>query len=203
MTILIWLSTLVHFMHAAQIISLLNVCMLTIKSTSYSLTLKSKARHINTFWLRATLERAFEESPLLKWLNLKLKTRIETKSGHRFDSERFSSSKKFSKDNINSHSTTENRKSKIGHRKSKIAVQSLTAVSQRFETWKRTTKTKDFKNRNCFSVYWAEVQDLRIISMTIKRRSRELYRKRLNSARSVSATHLNFIETHWRRNIDC
>ena len=190
-------------MHAAQVIFLLDVCMLIIGPTFYSLTLKPKAKHINIFWLRATLRRASEESFLLKWLDLKLRTRIETKNEHRFDSERFSSSKKFSKDNINSHSTTGNRKSEIKHRKSEIVVQNLTAVNQRLETWKRTTKTKNFRNRNCFSVYWAEAQDLRITSMTIKRRSREFYRKRLSSARPIPATHLSFIETHWRRNIDC
>ena len=129
MIILIWLNTLMHFMHAVQIIFLLNVCMLIIKFTFYSLTLKPKARHINTFWLKATLKCAFEKSFLLKWLNLKLKTHIEIKSEHRFDSERFSSSKKFSKNNINNHSIIENRKSKIKHRKSKIVVQSLATVN--------------------------------------------------------------------------
>ena len=203
MIILIWLSILMHFMHAAQMIFLLNVYMLIIKLTFYSLTLKSKARHINIFWLRVTLERASEESSLLKWLNLKLRTCIETKSEHRFDFERFSSSKKFLKDNINSHSTIGNRKSKIKHRKSKIAVQNLTTINQRLKVWIQTTKTKNFRNRNCFSVYWAEIQDLKIISMTIKRRSRKFYRKRLKSARSILTIHLNFIETHWQRNIDC
>ena len=134
MIILIWLSTLMHFMHVAQMIFLLNVCMLIIKFTFYSLTLESKARHINTFWLRVTLRRVFEENSLLKWLNLKFRTRIETESEHRFNSERFSSSKESSEDNINSHSTIENRKSKIEYRKSEIVVQSLTAISQRFKT---------------------------------------------------------------------
>ena len=156
MIILIWLGTLMHFMHAAQMIFLLNVCMLIIGLTFYSLTLKPKTRHINTFWLRATLRRAFEESFLLKWLNLKLRIHIEIKSEHRFDFERFSSSKKFSESNINSHLTTENRKSEIEHRKSEIVVQDLTAINQRLEAWKWTTETKDFRNRNCFSVYWAE-----------------------------------------------
>ena len=190
-------------MHAAQVISLLDVCMLIIRFTFYSLTLEPKARHINIFWLRVTLGRASEESPLLKWLNLKFRTRIETKSEHRFDFERFSSLKEFSEGNINSHSTIENRKSEIEHRKSEIVVQSLAAVSQRLEAWIRTEKMKDFRNRNCFSIYWAKIQDLRIISVTIKRRSRKFYRKRLSSARSVSAIHLSFIEMHWRRNIDC
>ena len=134
MIILIWFGILMHFMHAAQMIFLLNVCMLIIEFTFYSLTLKSKAKHINTFWLKITLRRAFEENSLLKWLNLKLKTCIETESGHRFDLERFSSSKKSSENNINSHSTIENRKLKIKHRKSKIVVQSLTAVNQRLKT---------------------------------------------------------------------
>ena len=156
MIILIWPSILVHFMHAAQMIFLLDVCMLITGPTFYSLTLKSKARHINTFWLRATLGRVFEKNSLLKWLNLKLRTRTETESEHRFDSEKFSSSKKFSGGNINSHSTIENRKSKIEHRKSKIVVQSLAAISQRLETWIQTKKTKNFRNRNCFSIYWAE-----------------------------------------------
>ena len=134
MIILIWLDILMHFMHVAQMISLLNVCMLIIKFTFYSLTLKSKTKHINIFWLRITLKCVFEESSLLKWLNLKLRIRIETESEHRFDSEKFSSSKKFSKSNINNHSTIKNRKSKIKHRKSKIVVQSLTAINQRLET---------------------------------------------------------------------
>ena len=133
MIILIWPGTLMHFMHAVQMIFLLNVYMLIIKFTFYSLTLKSKTRHINIFWLRITLKRVFEKSSLLKWLNLKLRTRIETESEHRFDLERFSSLKKFLKNNINSHLTIENRKSKIKHRKSKIVVQSLTAINQRFK----------------------------------------------------------------------
>ena len=133
MTILIWPDILMHFMHVAQMIFLLNVYMLIIKFTFYSLTLKSKTRHINIFWLRITLRRVFEESFLLKWLNLKLKIRIKTESEHRFDFKKFLLSKKFSKDNINSHSTIENRKSKIKHWKSKIVVQSLTAVSQRLK----------------------------------------------------------------------
>ena len=62
MIILIWLDTLMHFMHAAQMIFLLNVCMLIIEFTSYSLTLKSKTKHINTFWLRATLKCVSEEN---------------------------------------------------------------------------------------------------------------------------------------------
>ena len=38
-----------HFMHVVQMISLLNVYMLITKSTFYSLTLKSKTKHINIF----------------------------------------------------------------------------------------------------------------------------------------------------------
>ena len=38
MIIHIWLSTLMHFMHAAQMIFLLDVCMLIIESSFYSLT---------------------------------------------------------------------------------------------------------------------------------------------------------------------
>ena len=133
MIILIWFNTLMHFMHAVQMIFLLNVYMLITKFTFYSLTLKSKTKHINTFWLKITLKRISEESLLLKWLNLKFRIRIETENEHWFDFERFSSLKKFSKSNINSHSTIENRKSKIKHWKSKIAVQNLTAVSQRLK----------------------------------------------------------------------
>ena len=133
MIILIWLDILMHFMYVVQMIFLLNVCMLIIEFTFYSLTLKLKTKHINIFWLKVTLKRVFEENSLLKWLNLKLKIRIETKNEHRFDFERFSSSKKFFKNNINSHSTFENRKSKIKHQKSKIVVQNLTAISQRFK----------------------------------------------------------------------
>ena len=62
MIIQIWLGTLMHFMHVAQMISLLNVCMLIIKFTFYSLTLKSKAKHINTFWLKVTLGRVSEKN---------------------------------------------------------------------------------------------------------------------------------------------
>ena len=134
MIILIWFGILMHFMHAAQMIFLLNVCMLIIESTFYSLTLKPKAKHINIFWLRVTLRRVFKENSLLKWLNLKLRIRIETKNEHQFNFERFSSSKKSLKNNINNHSTTENRKSKIKHRKSKIIVQNLTAINQRLKT---------------------------------------------------------------------
>ena len=120
MIILIWFSILIHFMHVVQMIFLLNVYMLIIKFTFYSPTLKSKTKHINIFWLKVTLKRVFKESSLLKWLNLKFKIRIETESEHRFDFERFSLLKKFSGDNINSHLTIENRKSKIENKTSKI-----------------------------------------------------------------------------------
>ena len=133
MIILIWPDTLMHFMHVAQMIFLLNVCMLIIRFTFYSLTLKSKTKHINIFWLKVTLRRVSEENFLLKWLNLKFKIRIETENEHRFDLKKFSSSKKFSKNNINNHSTIENRKLKIKHRKSKIVVQSLTTINQRLK----------------------------------------------------------------------
>ena len=133
MIILIWPDILMHFMHAVQMIFLLNVCMLIIKFTFYSLTLKSKTKHINIFWLKITLRRVSEKNSLLKWLNLKLKIRIKTESEHWFNSERFSLSKKFLEDNINSHLIIENWKSKIKHRKSKIVVQNLTAINQRFK----------------------------------------------------------------------
>ena len=129
MIILIWFDTLMHFMHAAHVISLLNVYMLIIKFIFYSLTLKSKTKHINIFWLKITLKCVFEESSLLKWLNLKFKICIETENEHRFDFKKFSSLKKFSESNINNHSTIKNWKSKIKHRKSKIVVQSLTAIN--------------------------------------------------------------------------
>ena len=134
MIILIWLNTLMHFMHAAQMIFILNVYMLIIKFIFYSLTLKPKTKHINIFWLKITLKRVSEETFLLKWLNLKFKIYIKTESEHRFDFEKFSSSKELSKNNINSYSTIENRKSKIKHRKSKIIVQNLTAISQQLKT---------------------------------------------------------------------
>ena len=133
MKILIWFNILMHFMHDAQMIFLLNIYMLIIKSTFYSLTLKSKTRHINIFWLKVTLKHVSEKNFLLKWLNLKFRTYIETENEHRFDFERFSSSKKSSKSNINNYSTTENEKSKIKHRKSKIVVQNLTAVNQQLK----------------------------------------------------------------------
>ena len=62
MIILIWFDTLMHFMHAAQMIFLLNICMLIIEFTFYSLTLKPKARHINIFWLKVTLKCISEEN---------------------------------------------------------------------------------------------------------------------------------------------
>ena len=133
MIILIWLNTLMHFMHVVQMIFILNVCMLIIRFTFYSLTLKSKTKYINIFWLKITLKRVFEENFLLKWLNLKFKIHIKTKNEHQFDFKKFSSSKKFSKNNINNHSTIKNRKSKIKHRKSKIIVQNLTAVNQQLK----------------------------------------------------------------------
>ena len=97
MIILIWLNILMHFMHVAQMIFLLNVCMLIIKFTFYSLTLKLKTKHINIFWLKVMLERVSEENSLLKWLNLKFRTYIKTESENRFNFERFSLSKEFSK----------------------------------------------------------------------------------------------------------
>ena len=71
MIILIWPDILMHFMHAAQMIFLLNVCMLIIKSTFYSLTLKPKTKHINIFWLRVTLRRASEESLFVEMIEFK------------------------------------------------------------------------------------------------------------------------------------
>ena len=133
MIILIWFSILMHFMHAVQMIFLLNVYMLIIEFTSYSLTLKLKTKHINIFWLKVTLRCVFEKSFLLKWLNLKLRTCIKTKNEHRFNFEKFSSSKKFSENNINNHLIIENWKLKIKHWKSKIVVQNLTTINQRFE----------------------------------------------------------------------
>ena len=38
-----------HFMHAVQMIFLLNIYMLIIELTFYSLTLKLKTKHINIF----------------------------------------------------------------------------------------------------------------------------------------------------------
>ena len=133
MIILIWFNILMHFMHAVQMISLLNVYMLIIKFIFYSLTLKPKTRHINTFWLKITLKHAFEKNPLLKWLNLKLRIRIKTENKHRFDFKKFLSLKKFSENNINNYSTIENWKLKIKHRKSKIIIQDLTAINQRLK----------------------------------------------------------------------
>ena len=135
MIILIWLDTLMHFMHVVQMIFLLNVYMLIIKFTFYSLTLKPKTKHINIFWLKVTLKRVSEENFLLKWLNLKFRIYIEIESEHRFNFKKFSLLKKFSESNINNHSTIENRKSKIKHRKSKIVVQDLTAINQRLKVW--------------------------------------------------------------------
>ena len=45
--------------------------MLIIEFTSYSLTLKSKAKHINIFWLRVTLRRVFEENFFIEMIELK------------------------------------------------------------------------------------------------------------------------------------
>ena len=133
MIILIWFNTLMHFMHAVQMIFLLNVYMLIIKFIFYSLTLKSKTKYINIFWLKVTLRRVSKENSLLKWLNLKFKIRIETESEHRFNFKKFSLSKKFSRNNINNYSIIEYRKSKIKHRKSKIIVQSLAAINQQLK----------------------------------------------------------------------
>ena len=133
MIILIWLNTLMHFKHAVQMIFLLNVYMLIIKSIFYSLILKLKTKHINIFWLKITLKRIFKKNSLLKWLNLKFKIHIKIKSEHRFDFKKFSSSKEFSENNINNPSTIENRKLKIKYRKSKIVVQNLTAINQRLK----------------------------------------------------------------------
>ena len=66
------------------------------------------------------LKRISKENSLSKWLNLKLRTRIEIKNENRFNSERFSSSKKFLKTNINNHLIIENRKSKIENKTSEI-----------------------------------------------------------------------------------
>ena len=135
MIILIWFSTLMHFMHVIQIIFLSDICMLIIEFTFYSLTLKPKTKHINIFWLKITLKRVFEKNFLLKWLNFKLRTRIKTESENWFDFEKSSLLKKFLEVNINNHSIIENQKFKIKHRKLKIVFQSLTTINQRFEIW--------------------------------------------------------------------
>ena len=54
------------FMHAIQMIFLLNVYMLIIKSSFYSLTLKLNAKSINIFKLKITLKRISEESSFIK-----------------------------------------------------------------------------------------------------------------------------------------
>ena len=51
-----------HFMHAAQMISLLDVYMLITESSFYSLTLKLNAKNTNIFKLKVTLKRISEES---------------------------------------------------------------------------------------------------------------------------------------------
>ena len=63
MIILIWFNTLMHFMHVVQMIFLLNVYMLIIKSTFYSLTswienLKIKSIKINKIIFISILNRA-------------------------------------------------------------------------------------------------------------------------------------------------
>ena len=58
-------------MHAAQMISLLNVYMLIIKSLFYSLTLKLNAKSTNIFKLRVTLRRVSEENSFAEVIEFK------------------------------------------------------------------------------------------------------------------------------------
>ena len=60
------------FMHAAQMIFLLNVYMLIIEFLFYSLTLKLNAKSINIFRLKITLKRVSEESFFVKVIEFKV-----------------------------------------------------------------------------------------------------------------------------------
>ena len=66
MIIHIWLSTLMHFMHAAQMIFLLNVYMLITESSFYSLTMyKRKTQKTNSIDVNIFDESKFKTN--LKW----------------------------------------------------------------------------------------------------------------------------------------
>ena len=152
-----------HFMHAAQMISLLNVYMLITESSFYSLTLKLNAKSTNIFKLKITLKCVSEESSFAEVTEFKTRN-VENRLIHQIETKKRKSTwfwkiltvEEVLKNNINNHSTIESLKSKIKHRKSKIVFQSLTSVSQRLKAWIQTMKTADFKKKNWFSVYWAE-----------------------------------------------
>ena len=58
-------------MHAAQMIFLLNVYMLIIEFSFYSLTLKSNAKNTNIFKLKITQKRVSEESSFIEVIKFK------------------------------------------------------------------------------------------------------------------------------------
>ena len=129
-----------HFMHAAQIISLLNVCMLIIEFLFYSLTLKLNAKSTNIFRLKITLKRVSEENFFAEVIKFKARN-VENRLIHQIEIKKRKSTwlwkiftvEEIFRNNINNHSTIESLKSKIKHRKSKIVFQNLITVSQRLE----------------------------------------------------------------------
>ena len=140
MIIHIWFSTLMFFIHAVQMISLLNVCMLIIESLFYSLTLKFNAKSTNIFRLKITLRRVSEESSFAEVIEFKIQN-VEDRLIHQIEIKKRESTwlwkiftvEEIFRSNINDHLTIESLKSKIKHRKSKIVFQNLTIISQRLE----------------------------------------------------------------------
>ena len=72
------------FMHAAQMIFLLNVYMLIIKSSFYSLILKFNARNKNIFRLKVTLRCVSEESSFAEVTEFKARN-VENRLIHQIE----------------------------------------------------------------------------------------------------------------------
>ena len=129
-----------HFMHVTQMIFLLNVYMLIIESSFYSLTLKLNAKSTNIFRLKVTLKRVSEENSFVEVTEFKVQN-VESRLIHQIEIRKRKSIwlwkiftvEEVLRDNINNHSIIENLKSKIKHWKSKIVFQNLTTISQRLE----------------------------------------------------------------------
>ena len=97
-------------------------------------------------------------------------------------------------------SRIEKQKTKIEHRKLKIAVWNLTTISQRFKTRIQKMKTKSFRNLSCGSVGWKAIWKLKIILKTIKTTIAKTLLKMCKRRLIDRNNSFNFIETLSRKN---
>ena len=75
------------FMHVAQMIFLLNVYMLIIKSSFYSLTLRLNAKNINIFRLKITLRYVSEENSFIKMIKVEVQN-VEDRLIHQIETKK-------------------------------------------------------------------------------------------------------------------